>query len=103
MPLPDPVKLKPVNDTVVADATSLLLNVAVAVPVTLTGSTEYGLPSVLSAPKLAVAADSNAAVPDTDAVVVPSYTLFALDSPLTVSDLAVTFALVAGAPTSDSE
>ncbi len=102
MPLPVPVKLKPVNDTVVADATSLLLNVAAAVPVTLTESTEYGLPSEL-APVPSGIAVCNAAVPDTDAVVVPSYTLFALDNPLTDKAFAVTFAVVAGAPLSDSE
>ena len=97
MPLPVPVRLKPVNDTVVADATSLLLNVAAGLPVTFTTVVlSYGLPSVLLEPNSGVTADSNAAVPDTDAVVVPSYTLFALNRPLTDNAFAVIVAANVG-------
>ena len=79
------------NVTVLPVPTLRSENVAVAVPVTLTESTEYGLPSVLLALNAAATAVCNAAVPDTAATSVPSYTLFALDNPLTVNAFAVMF------------
>lgn len=71
MPASVPVRLKPLKVTVLALATLALLYVPTAVPVMLTVSPVYGLPS-LELPLPAVSELSNAAVPDTVAVVLPS-------------------------------
>ena len=91
------------NDTVVAVLTFLVLNAPSGVPVTATESTLYGLPSVLSAPKLPATADCKAAVPVTVAVSEPSYSLLILESPLTVRAFVAMLAVAVGESTTDNE
>ena len=63
--------LKPLTFTAFAVTTSLLLNSPVAIPVKLTASTAYGLPSLLL-PAPGAADPSSTADPTTVAALVPS-------------------------------
>ncbi len=80
--------------TLLASSTSLSLKVPTAVPVRLTVSPVYALPSLLVPAPAALVACS-AAVPLTAATVVASYTLLALLRPLAVMALAVMLPLAA--------
>ena len=65
-----PVRLRPVKLTVVADVTSLLLKVAIAVPVKLTVSPVMRRPSLLT-PEAAAMVLCKTAVPFSVAVTLP--------------------------------